>query len=307
MRFVPVTLDDAGWIREAVARGGELGCEYCFGNIFLWSDIYDTRICRRGGFLVSFEGTKRPSLLFPVGRGSDEEFSALVSRLSDSWPALAGGAPFSMHRIPEAGRERLERLFPGRFEFFAEPDDYDYIYLRSELAELAGKKFHSKRNHISRFLRDFPGYSYEPVGAGNLCDCLHIARSWSAARREEGEHSADGYNSAKIELEVVKAALHHFFELEFSGGLLRTADGTPCAFTLGESIGNGCFVTHFEKAAPGFEAAYAVINRDFAKHSLSGFTLVNREEDMGIEGLRKAKMSYHPHILYKKYRARACR
>lgn len=291
MNLSPVNLSDRDWVRSLVSSSGELGCEYCFGNIYMWSEIYSTQIGRCGNFLVSREVAKAPSYLYPVGNGDDAEFAAVIEAfIADS---RAHGIRFRMHRVSEEGKARIQRLFPDRFSFIAEPDDFDYIYSRQELDELAGSKFHSKRNFDARFYSHWPEAVFEPLTADNLPECVNMTRIWMAGK------SADDAE-AEIELGALKKGFEHFFELDYRGGLLR-ADGKIAAYTFGEAINERCFVSHAEKALPEYEGAYAAINRAMA-HYLEGFELINREEDMGREGLRKAKQSYHPVILYTKYK-----
>ncbi|MEG1436658.1 MAG: phosphatidylglycerol lysyltransferase domain-containing protein, partial [Oscillospiraceae bacterium] len=160
---------------------------------------------------------------------------------------------------------------------------------------LPGKKFHSKRNHISNFEKTYD-WSYEEINKENMQECIEMNRKWEA---ENKMRNPDGMN--KEELAIIRA-FDNFDELGFKGGLIR-ANGEVVAYTMGERLNDNTFCTHIEKAFADIRGAYPIINREFAKNTLTEYEFVNREEDMGIEGLRKAKLSYNPVYLVSKYRA----
>lgn len=289
--FRQVTLSDREWIEPLIRNSGELGCEYTFGNIFMWSGLYATKIAKAGNFLTAEERVHCLSFLYPVGSGTDEELIELLRELYRY--AKQEGCPFRLHRISDAGAARLERLMPGRFKLIPQRDDNDYIYRSEDLIHLAGKKYHGKRNHIARFVEDYPDWSFEPINSANAEECLALSRDWLAGRENPDP-------VLLIEQKAIELGFAHFEELGLVGGLLRSG-GRVAAFTFGEPINERVFVTHVEKASPDFCNAYPMMNREFAAQMLSGYEWINREEDLGVEGLRKAKLSYHPHILYQKY------
>ncbi|MBD5451986.1 MAG: GNAT family N-acetyltransferase, partial [Lachnospiraceae bacterium] len=182
----------------------------------------------------------------------------------------------------------------GEFEIDADRGDFDYIYTVEKLATLRGKKLHGKRNHIARFMDD-QDWRYEPMSAENIEDCRKMSKEWERMR-------ADKWNdSMEEEINVLDEALNHFDELGFVGGVLYKADEIV-AFTIGERLNADTLVVHFEKAYPDLQGAYPMINQQFILHEGEQFTYVNREEDTGDLGLRKAKLSYYPDIILKKYR-----
>ena len=154
-----------------------------------------------------------------------------------------------------------------------------------------------KRNHLSRFARTY-SFTYEDLGPDNLEACLEIAKAWADQSMSTGEK----VKSPERELGALSLAIRHFDALALSGGLIRI-DGKPVAFTIGEEINSKLFLLHFEKALSGYDGLYAAINHEFAARNLSGYEYINREEDMGIEGLRRAKLSYYPAILLDRYTA----
>lgn len=290
MRFEEVTLSHRPAITSVVAESGELGCEYCFGNFFMWAWVYNTRIHLGDHFFVTKEERPFPRYLCPTGNLGESEFQALIPALIAD--ARKSGHPFAMHRVRKDCIARIRELYPDRFAFAPERDDFDYLYSRDDLAFLRGKKYHSKRNFITRFEAGNPGWSYEEITPENIPDCVGICRKWLLTQ--------DGNSGAQTEFKALSLGFDHYEKLGFKGGLLRVG-GVPVAFTFGEPITDKCFVTHAEKALREYTGAYAMINREFAKNSLSEYELINREDDMGIEGLRAAKLSYHPVMLYEKY------
>ena len=192
-----------------------------------------------------------------------------------------------------AGPRADARVVPGRFLIEGDRNDYDYIYTREKLATLAGKKLHGKRNHIARF-KDSGDWSYEPMTAENVEECRTMTYTWIHMREEKWNEEMNQ------EISVLHEAFDHMQELGLVGGVLRR-DGQIVAFSIGERLNSETFVVHFEKAYPDLRGAYPMINQQFVLHECEGYAYVNREEDTGDPGLRKAKLSYYPDILLPKY------
>lgn len=267
-------------------------CEYTFGNIFIWQHLYRTTIAVQDGFLFikAFEDDGQPFYIFPAGNGDIEKAITLLNE-----DAARGGHRLAFFAVTETMKQTLERLCPGRFEFLAQRDSFDYIYSAESLISLAGKKLHGKRNHIARFEK-LDAWSYEAITPQNLAECEVMNEEWcrlNGCGQDEGK---------KEEYCAVRRSFRNYGALGFTGGLLRL-EGRVVAFTMGEQLGVDTFNTHIEKAFFDVEGAYAMINREFAAHNCAGYAYINREEDMGVEGLRRAKLSYNPAILLEKYRA----
>jgi len=290
MHFEDVTLSHRPAITSIVAESGELGCEYCFGNFFMWAWVYKTRIHIGDNFFVTKEERPFKRYLCPTGNPEDAELKALIPALIAD--AKENNHPFAVHRVRKDCIDRIQEMFGDRFVFTPERNDFDYLYNRDDLAFLAGKKYHSKRNFIARFEAENPDWSYEEITRESIPDCFDICQKWLPTQV--------GNPSAEVEYKALSLGFDHYEELGFKGGILRVK-GVPVAFTFGEQIGETCFVTHAEKALREYTGVYAMINREFAKNTLDGYKLINREDDMGIEGLRTAKLSYHPVMLYEKY------
>ena len=183
--------------------------------------------------------------------------------------------------------------FPGRFLIEGDRNDYDYIYTREKLATLAGKKLHGKRNHIARF-KDLGDWSYEPMTAENVEECRTMTYTWIHMREEKWNEEMNQ------EISVLHEAFDHMQELGLVGGVLQR-DGQIVAFSIGERLNSETFVVHFEKAYPDLQGAYPMINQQFVEHEIAGkYKYTNREDDVGEEGLRKAKLSYKPVFMVEK-------
>ena len=207
--------------------------------------------------------------------------------------AAERGYPFRMRALSASTKEKVETLFPGRFEYVAVRDWADYIYTVRDLSELAGRKYQPKRNLISRF-RSNNEWAYENIDSGNIAECMAMNEEW--CRR----NGCNDTRSLQMEAEAVTAMLAHFGELGLCGGLLRV-QGKVIAYTVGEPLSDDTFIVHIEKAFTEFQGAYQMINQQFLVHHAAAFQYVNREDDAGDAGLRKAKLSYHPAFLQEKY------
>lgn len=277
-------LSDRDWVKKALMYSGRNGADFCFGSIYMWAPVMHYRIANIDGMFVGRAGN---SYSLPAGDG---DCSKLLKELLES-----GEEPLRLHGICEYQKHWLEETFPGTFEFTEDRDNEDYIYSVEALANLSGKKYHGKRNHCSYFEKNF-NWSYEPMNGENAMECLEFSRNWMAQNPDKLDSGTDR------EFKAIERVMPNFEALEFTGGLLRV-EGNIVAYTFGEPINDQVFCCHVEKADSNLRGTYPMINREFARNSISGYKFVNREEDMGIEGLRKAKLSYHPVELLVKYRA----
>ena len=183
--------------------------------------------------------------------------------------------------------------FEKEFTFTENRDLFEYIYSSEKLATLSGKKYHSKRNHISSFMKKY-NWSYHTLTSEDLDEVLEMIELWY----EQNVEKSDRF--MKMEQEGVKRIFENFALIDIKGGFLRV-DGKVVAVTFGSEVNQNVFDVSFEKALSGYDGAYTMINNRFVLSELSSYTYVNREDDMGLEGLRKAKLSYKPEILLKKY------
>lgn len=283
-----IALQDKEEISSYYKKMPVRNCEFTFANNYLWAPFYQIRWGVAEGRLVFLSGEGDFSVSFPQG---DMPLGPVVEALLTYFKEL--GKAFRMHLVSPDQFQELEALYPGKFEIAYNRDKADYVYEREKLLTLAGKKLHGKRNHINKFKGNYPDWSYEPVTAENEEECLELAKRWRTLNGcEEDEEKSE-------ELCVTMNALQMREALDLRGGLIR-AGGRVVAFSLGEPCGEDMFVVHMEKAYPDVQGAYPMINQQFVEHETEGFPYINREEDTGAEGLRKAKLSYYPAFMMEK-------
>lgn len=265
-----------------------LGCEYNLASAYLWSEEYCTGFAVYDDTLVRAYFRDSGSVwgyCVPVGKNVRGACEAVFADARER----GGSACFGY--LSNDDRKMLEALYPDKFDFVREEGMQDYIYLSRDLATLAGKKYHAKRNHISKFYRTYDDTRFETLDSSNTADAMTVMLLWCA----ENGYDAESYPEAA----VIREALENRERLNMSGGVLYV-DNKPVAMTLGCAASDICFDVMFEKALREYDGSYAVINNEFAK-TLTQYTYINREEDMGMEGLRKAKLSYHPAIIYDRW------
>lgn len=292
LTFKPLQLSDRSVVEPILQSVDSKSCDYSFANNFIWTKPNNVQFAIVDGFYC-LKSTWKAGAVYtnPVGTG---DRSAVIEALIAD--ANQAGVPFRLRGLLVDDVAELNRLFPDRFEITENRDQFDYIYKVEDLVNLTGKKYAAKRNHISRFL-DNPDWAYEHITQQNIDDCLVMGDKWCQL------HGCGDDPGLKKEMCAVRTALKQFFELRFSGGLLRL-NGEVVAFTIGEPLSSDTYNVHIEKAFSDIQGAYQMINRQFLIHNCQSFTYVNREEDMGDEGLRKVKLSYRPEILLEKYTAK---
>ena len=286
--FRPITIEDKAWMTDLLKQGHRGALEYNFTSNFIWREIYKLRAARLDDQLLILSDPDNPTFIFPSGQSDP---SPAVRALADYTAKI--GKPLVFNTVLNEDRERLEALFPGKFTFIPDRNDYDYIYDTQSLMTLKGKKLSGKRNHINRFLSSERDWAYEPLTVDNLADARAMSHEW--CRQAGCADDAELFNESC----AVEQAFKHYGALGLSGGLIR-AGGKVIAFTMGEPLSDDTFVVHIEKAYYDIQGAYQMINQQYAQAAFEGFSHVNREDDAGDEGLRKAKLSYDPAFLVEK-------
>lgn len=295
MEFQTPTISDIEKIREMTGRNTKRSCEMSPANIILWARHYHTEIAFWEDNII-FRSQREDNCyayccsLLDAANGK-ALFDKIVQLAKDE------ENPFLMYCVSEQEWEQIEKWYPGCYQITYDRDGADYIYAREKLATLSGKKLHGKRNHINRFEEANPDWRYESITDDNEEECARMAMHWCMdnCMTEQEEIEFDKIDESKL----VVYAIRHRKEFGMIGGALR-AGGRIIAITLGEPLTKDTFVVHFEKAYSDIQGAYPMINREFVRHELSDYRYVNREEDIGLEGLRKAKLSYYPEILLEK-------
>lgn len=293
--FKRVGLEDKDIIDSFLQNQNYRASDLCFTNLYTWGAKFNTEFAVANDWLfIRFrDNNNRNSYLKPIGTGNIKDGIELVMKDHQEFDNV-----FQLRGITNEMIDEIESAMPNVFEFSLNRSVSDYIYAADKLSSLAGKKLQSKRNHINRFKRENNWEYHSMHGESDFVrECKGLLKIWMSNNGDENE-DADGFD-----VQAVNLMLDNFDYLGLKGGLI-CVNGNIAAFTIGEQLTKDTFVVHVEKARTDIHGAYTIINQQFVENEMSEFTYVNREEDLGIENLRKAKMSYHPDILLEKSVAR---
>lgn len=291
MNFQKLTTAEKSKYDALLFADAQRGCEYSFANMYLWGRQL---ACFTQGNVALFSHFHGKSVYpYPLGPGDKRE---LILRLLDD--SRKRGIPFRMTGLLKEDVEQLQSWFPGDFFIRLDRDSFDYVYDINDLADLKGRKFQKKRNHVNRFKAEHPDYRVEPLTRCNLGQVQNMVNDWYQTRMRqnpEGNYLLENLALAK--------AFRQFEALDMKTLVLFDGDEV-LAVTMGSRLNAETFDIHFEKAREDVEGAYPTINQEFARYLREKYPEVkylNREDDLGIEGLRKAKLSYNPHHMVEKY------
>lgn len=295
MVFKPINLEDKDVITSYTYSSPFLNCDFAFANMCSWRFLYDSEYAIEDGFLfirfyIEEKDRKRSAYMFPVGNGDLKK--AIMALQKDSQERREGHPLLILGITPEA-KKQLEGVFSNDFTYFSERDYFDYIYLREDLLNLKGKKFQAKRNHINKFKKLYD-YTYLPITPEIVPQCMQLERLWVRVH-ENGDNTDELSNERRS----MTYAMEHFDELGLMGGAILV-DSKIVAFTYGSPINRQAFAVHVEKADTSYDGIFSLINHEFVSRIPEQYIYVNREEDLGLPGLRKSKLSYHPTILLEK-------
>lgn len=297
--FKEIELQDKEWADPLLAISDYRATEYCFTTLYIWANLFGTRIARwKNWLLIRSDGEDGyANYIFPAGDGDVREILEVMEA-----DAAAMGRKATVWTIPDT-KKLVEEACPGQYSFTPVRKSFDYIYETDKLMSLAGKKYQPKRNFISRFKTLFPDWEYERIDYSDPRLCARQIRECSVMTDEWCAMNGCTQNeSMQMEACAVRRALDNFTHLQLKGGILR-ASGKIVAYTLGEQLNSDTFIVHVEKAFSSVTGAYPMINQSFLQHEAIGLQYVDREDDAGDEGLRKAKLSYHPAYMLEKYLA----
>ncbi len=292
----PIGMSDRAWIAPLLKAEDSLASMGCFGTMYLWGVAFAQQVARVGSRIVGCyqDDEDNISFSFPFGKGPLTPAIQQMRRQAESY-----GCALTINGMTERQVQQLTAEYPTQFVITESRDNADYVYEVEKLANLKGKKLQNKRNHCNRFEKEHMDWRFEPMERRHFDDCRALLNEWEA-NHENGDEMQEA------ERLVIEQSFANFETLGLEGAVLY-ADGKLVAFTLGEMIGQHGFDTRLEKAEASVNGAYQMINREFARMLMErhpDLKYVNREEDMGHENLRKAKLSYHPDILLMKYSAR---
>jgi len=292
--FERLSLRDKAQYDAYLTNCGERGCEYSFVNLFLWGRQKAAFL--EDKLLLHSQFSRRSVYPFPIGPGNTKV--ALDAIIAD---AAQRGIPCYLTSMLKEDCQLLETLYPGQFRFHTDRDSFDYVYAIDDLADLKGRKFQKKRNHVNRFWQNHPQTQILPLDEQTRAGAFCMLNQWYAHRRE-----IDPNNDFHLEELALQRAFAFQKQLGLEG-LVLLEEGRVIAFTMGSPLNSSTFDIHFEKAIEDIDGAYPAINQAFARHlreKYPNLQWLNREDDLGIEGLRKAKQSYNPDHMIEKYWAR---
>lgn len=292
--FRDIEITDKPWIDAALKKTQFRGCEYTFGNNFVWRRAYGVKIAELNGmYCVRWAlGEGEYKFSFPAGEGGVRDKVELLKKYcAENGISLMIGAN-------RETAEEIQVLYPEAHAEYNR-DGSDYVYLAEDLAELRGKRYHGKRNHLNRFYEN--DWSFEPLTRDNLAECIEMNERWCEENIDSCELAdPDELKSKEDESCIVRCSFKYYDRLGYTGGVLRVNGGVQ-AFSFGEPSSDDTFVVHVEKALRTYQGAYAAINRELVRSLGGKYRYINREEDTGAENLRKAKLSYHPIFLEDKF------
>ncbi|OQC40268.1 MAG: hypothetical protein BWX62_00174 [Bacteroidetes bacterium ADurb.Bin037] len=300
--FLPLTLNDKGLIDPFLQKTGKAGAEYSFTTLYMWSVIYKTHykiMSYRDNDLLLVRSRKDKHapfhFLYPMGLDGPLPAMEVKKVLTEA----AGEEPFLVGCLSQEEARQLAATDPHHIEIQPVRNAFDYIYNASDLAELKGKKYQTKRNHLNAFLNEYQGFEVRTIGPGDIPACIAMNDKWCQIM------GCNKYPELGQEACAVRRVYSGFTELGLEG-MIMLVNKEIIACTVGELFNRNTWLVHIEKAFPQYRGAYQAINQMFLRYAMKnhpGIEYVNREDDSGDEGLRQAKLSYRPVSFVEKYTA----
>lgn len=309
IRFKDIKTADKTVIQRFTLWGERQNCDLSFANLISWRFLYNTQYAIVDDYLVfRFYSGRHLAYMLPVAKPKEAEDGSymkvepcddcsirVIKAIRED--SIAMGHPFLMLGVCNYTRDLIEKNIPDVFDIKPDRDYADYIYTREKLMNLSGKKLQSKRNHINKFKSLYPNYTYRELTPELIPQCISLEKQWRIISKDDNNSAPD--DSLSEELRSMTRAFNRWNDIGLIGGTIWV-DGKLVAFTFGCPINQSTFDVCVEKADVNYEGAFAIINQEFAKHLPEQYFYINREEDMGDEGLRQAKLSYKPDILLEK-------
>lgn len=293
LKFNSITLDDKNMLEKYIKPWSPECSDLSFANLFIWGADNKIQFAEKNNFLFIKFDFKRVPVFFlaPIPKSDSKEDYRIALLIAVKYMENKGVEP-TFRSVSQPFYNMIRTACP---ELVPIPTDiaWDYVYLKDSLATLKGKKLHSKRNHINKFLSLYPDYEYKTITRNMISDCIKLYDLWIEEKEEVDE-------SLLEERETVISALNNMKELNLVGGAIYI-ENRLVAFTVGERITEDMQLIHIEKADYTIDGIFPMINQQYILHECEEIEWVNREEDMGIEGMRKAKHSYYPARMIEKY------
>ncbi len=288
----PVTMADKALFDRYFEENSSVNSEYTFTNMFMWQKSYNIQYALIDEMLCIFSqhGDSAQTVNFPLGCADLK----LVTEELLTYFETKNQRPL-IRLYGQNDIDRLNEAFPNKFILTEDRNSFDYVYKINDLIELKGGDYHAKKNHINRFLAKHPDYEYIEITPENLSLCYDMFERWCDAKKD----TVWGIDEQRL---AVERLFDNFGDLNVRGGGILT-DGQMVAFSIGEVLNRekSTVVIHLEHADTDFQGSFPLINQQFLIHQWQDFEYVNREEDMGLPGLRRAKKSYKPCMMVKKH------
>lgn len=290
LEFRPITIESFHDIIPYLTQQTFRTCDFTIGGIYMWIDYFKYEYCIANNllFIKGYAENENKKLAFtlPIGMGSLSDGITLLKEYCDYHHL-----PILLSAVPEDGRTQIEQLFSVQSTPL--PDWSDYLYSQKDLSTLPGRKFNKKRNRVNKFYKDYSNISNERITEDNIEEVKRFFHEFCSLNQKESLYFA--YEEA-----MVNRVLDNYFGLNFIGWLLKV-ENSIIGFSIGEIVNDTLFI-HIEKAFKQYAGVYEAINLLFVQNAATtDVTYVNREEDVGDEGLRKAKLSYNPTSILTKY------
>jgi len=286
LQFEPISLEKQAAYQDLLAKCPQLTSDYSFVNLWGWAREYDLSWTWDNKLVWIRQEFPDTIYWAPIGPWGEMDWK--------QWLSTNGLENRSFNRIPSQLMERWKSEIPDRIQVQESRGHWDYLYDCSELVELKGNRFHKKKNLLNQFLKKYE-FTYDVLTADRIDQALSLQTDWCTWR------DCESFDTLAAENRSIQRVLENWTQLNgLMGGLLMVED-TIAAYTLAERLSEDMVLIHFEKANPKFKGAYQAINQMFLAHLEEDFRLVNREQDLDDEGLRKAKLSYNPVDFLKKY------
>jgi len=287
LSFEPIDLQHQSDYHEKLSKSTQISSDYSFINLWSWGDEYGLQWAWQDHLVWIKQTRPTETLWAPMGDWQIVDWHSLLQAAAACCPRMI--------RVPEALLEIWKTQSKSAIEVTEAREHWDYLYDRKELVELSGNRFHKKKNLLNQFKNKYEAV-YLPFGPEMVAQAKGMQEDWCTWRDCEGKDTLAAENKA------IAKVLDNWQQLSgVTGGGLRV-DSTLAAYTVAEVMPDNSLVIHFEKACPDFKGSYQAINQMFLANDPSPCTLVNREQDLGDEGLRKAKLSYNPVDFVRKYR-----
>ena len=289
LNFKKLNLEESHKIISLLKNQDYKTCDYTFCTTYMYRNYFSTEYAIFDDTVIFKVNLAdgRQMYTIPVGKKKLKESIAILENI-----CLENGTDLDLCMVPSSAYFYLKKRYGGNLKEYTNRDFYDYLYFSQDIINLKGKRYHGQRNHINRFLSNHPDYEFVLINSDNIMQIRNFYLSYISIYIPDGKF-------AEVEKNAVFDVLDNFDMLDLFGAFIK-ADGKIISFSIGE-IQNDTLFVHIEKAYHDVPGAYQITVNQFAKTFGADITYINREDDAGIEGLRKSKLSYHPTSLLEKY------